>query len=102
MKKLVLMAAVALPILALAESAQIPVDSGTFLDAIAHFLNAIPAVTIAGVLATLEIILRVIPSSVPLSLLVPVKKVLDMVVFIVQVLNGLIEQVIVVANKVKK
>lgn len=89
------------PALALAQ-ASLPVDSGnSVLDKLAHFLHDLPAATIASALMVLEVILRVIPTTAPASILVPVKKALDMVVYILSFLSDLLAQVVNVANNVK-
>ena len=88
-----------LPVMALAQV--IPPESGTFLDAVAKFLNDIPAAAIASGLIALEFVLRFLPTVKPASILVPVKKGLDVVVFILNYTGGLLEKVIVMANNVK-
>ena len=89
-----------LPVVVLAQVA-LPAETGTFLDQVIKFLNDIPATVIMSLMAAIEFVLRLVPTSAPMSVLVPVKKVMDALVFIIVYVSGLLEKLIVVANKVK-
>ena len=72
----------------------------TFLDGILKFIAGLnPAVT-AGVLAVVEVLLRLAPSQKAQSLLVPVKYVLDGVAAIFAWASGVIGQLITSLNNV--
>lgn len=100
--KLVSLYLFVLPSIVFAQSAVgLPEDSGSFLDKIGHYLSNIPAASIVAVLTGVEILLRLVPTANPASLLVPAKKILDMLVYILSFVSDLLSKLVIVANRVK-
>jgi hypothetical protein len=89
-----------IPSLVMAQ-ASLPPETGSFLDKIALFLHNIPAGVMVSVVAALEFLLRFFPTAAPASLLVPLKKGLDMLVYILSYVSDFMGSLVVVANKVK-
>lgn len=82
--------------------ADVPVDSGVgFLDAIMKYLNELSPAVVAGFLTVIEFVLRLVPTVNPASVLVPVKKVLDVVVFILGYVSELLAKLISVGQRLK-
>lgn len=99
MKRLVALVLL-LPSLALA---QVPPDSGIgFLDFIMHYLANLDAGVIASFLALIEIVLRLIPTTVPVSLFSLVKKALDVMIYILKFASDFLGKIVVMGNRLKK
>lgn len=82
--------------------AQLPPNSGVgFLDSIMHYLANIEASVIAGVLALVEILLRLVPTKVPMSLFALIKRVLDVGIYILKYGSEFLGKIVVMANRLK-
>lgn len=100
MKTAVIFSLIMVPMIALA---QVPPDSGIgFLDMIMHYLNGVEAGVIASIIAMVEIVLRLVPTTVPLSLFAVVKKGLDVVIWILKFASEFLGKLVAVGNRLKK
>jgi len=73
----------------------------TFLDGIIKALESIPGTVIALIMSVVEVALRWFPTWKPLSLLIPIKYVIDGVGKILMLLSAWVDALIKVANNVK-
>lgn len=79
--------------------AQDAVVPPTFLDGVLNWIDGLSAGVVAGVIAVVEIILRLVPSHKALSVLVPVKYVLDGVCKVFSWASGLLAVLIASLNR---
>lgn len=72
----------------------------TFLDGALNWLKALNPIAVGGVMSVVEIVLRLVPSQKALSILVPVKYVLDGVSTLFGWVSGLVTVLITSLNNV--
>lgn len=102
MRVLVLVFGFLLAAIAMAQGIPAPEDSGiAILDLIKNYLFNVPESILISIIGAVEIVLRFVPTRVPMSLLVPIQKVLVILGFIVAWCAAFVGRLVAVANRIK-